>query len=224
MRLIPADNEAILKSGRPIYLLSSPGRNASGIMEYLKSQASGMSIQLNMECVYSNHFLDRKIYKIENTSGWQNIRKVRSGFEQVKYDQIFTDDGLFPLEGAFQRTNKKAAGGQFSLVLDNQLSVSPVMVFDNVCKEDFFSITVKRSRSSDAEEGFLIAEYEDAGSGIIRLQENKKIVGIHSDWELVRLNLTITGQPVDSTLKCFYLWQGKEQHLIDDLTVELDSK
>lgn len=224
MRLIPAENEAILKSGRPIYLLSSPGRNANGIMEYLKNQASEFSIQLEFNCIYSNHSLDTKIYKIQNTNGWRNIRKVRCGFEQLKNDQVITDDGLSPLAGALRRTKKEAAGGQFALVLDNQQSGSPVMVIDNVHKSDYISISIKRNRSSDSEQGFLIAEYEAEGSGTIRLQENKKVVGIHSDWELVRLNFTVTGQPSDSTLRCFYIWQGEGHQLIDDLTVEHDSK
>jgi hypothetical protein len=224
MRLIPGDNEAILKSGRSIYLLSTPGRNANGIMDYLNNQGSIFSVQLKSECIYTNYALDRKIYKIQNTSGWLNLRTIRCGFEQVQNEQVYTDDGLFSLAGGFQRTDKKAAGGQYALVLDAQRSKSPVMVFDNVHKDDFFSITVKRSRSPEAEQGFLIAEYEESGSGTVRLQENKKIVGIHSDWELVRLNLTVTGQPADSTLKCFYLWQGKEPQFIDDLTVEHDSK
>ena len=218
-RTLDADNEGILKSGRDLYLLSTPGRNAPLIVDYLDSCAAAVGVNLVKDTLYSNFNIQYHLLRIRNASGWTTVQERHAGFEEVADNVLFTDDGRNPLKGPFTRVENACASGVHSLKLGGEITQSPSLSLYPVLAGDRIEMTVKRSRGNDASMGVLEARYATAGQEEKAFESSEKLSTIHSRWELVRLAFTLEETPADSLLVCDYAYRGDGMQLIDDLVI-----
>jgi len=223
-RMVDADNESILKSGKNVFVLSTPGRNAALLCNYLDSCAQLYHINLSCDTVFKNDVLNSQILRIQNTSGWKISDRANCGFERGRNNSIYTDDEQTRLYGSYTLTHKFTSNGFYACELDNRLGQSPKYVINNVCKGDYLQVTVKRKREDGRDKGRLVVTYMGSESGQVIKAEEKKVSTINSRWELVRLSFTLFDQPADSTLTCFYEYNGDESYVIDDFGFKLFTK
>ena len=80
--MIDADNEAIFKSGKSIFIYSSPGRYSSSLIEYLRIQESLFNVPLLIDTVYSDLEKEQYLIRARNTT-WTTKNEITTGFEKI---------------------------------------------------------------------------------------------------------------------------------------------
>jgi hypothetical protein len=218
-RLLDASNESILKSGRDIYLLSSPGRNAGLVFHYLDSCAADAGVRLATDTVYSDPVTGYHLLRIFNMNGWTTVREGRYGFETIQDNAIPDDRGQYPLTGPVVRIGGSAGTGSHSIVLDEQHGRTPACRLSGVRKGDLLEWSIKRRRGTPGEQGEMVASYRTAGGEQRVHSVSERLSSIHPGWELVRLTMTVEEQPADSTVTGRYVYQGGDRQVVDDFSV-----
>ncbi len=218
-RLLEASNESILKSGKDIYLLSSPGRNAPDIARYLDSCAAGYGVMLRADTVFSDPMIDYSLLRINNLNGWTTTTEVRYGYETVIEGALLDDRGMNPLRGPTEQVSGSAGKGSHSLALGGQARSTPAFVLPGIRQGDLIEWTIKRNRGAEADDGELTASYtgNDGEKRIMTARE--RLSSIHPRWELVRLTMTVDEQPADSTVTGQYIFHGEGRQVVDDFSV-----
>ena len=217
-RMVDADNEAILKSGKNIYIFSTPGRNAIKLCNYFDNCALNMGISLSKDTVFTNSNKKEHIIRIRNNDNWKTINESRCGFEKIQGNTLLSDNEKTSLIGKFNLTGKEAFNGLHALKLDSTIPVSPEYIINNIGEGDYIEITVKRMKNNNPKKGMLVLCSSAPVNDSIIFTENNSVSSVSAKWELVRLNTDINFQPTDSTLSCFFKYPGDEVVFIDDLT------
>lgn len=223
MRLLEAGDEWILKSGKNVFLLSSPGRNGEFLISDLYEKSNALGIKLKTETVYTDELKGYHILKISNQDGWKVKQEFQCAFEQARDDYLLTDDGLKRLEGPFFQTDEAAASGEHSIWLDSQFDKSPAYVLSSVKQGDFIQASIKRYRGKEIPKGKLVIQYTDAETGDDVFKDVNTNYLIHSDWELVRIDFKVDHKPKENRIRCFYKHVGNQQ-LFDDFEIKHCSK
>ncbi len=219
-RMADADNEAILKSGRDIYILSTPGRNAETLYNYLHDHAQELGISLSADTVFTNSYNKEHIIRIQNNENWRTIYEGRCGFERTSGNVLLTDDEKGTLAGAFHLTTQQYYSGTRALKLDKVLADSPQYIINNVSEGDYFELTVIRMMNENAEHGYLVLHSSDPAIDSIMFTNWKTVADVGPKWDLVRLTAGIRHQPADSTVFCFFRYTGDGEAFIDDFTIK----
>lgn len=223
-RIIAVDNESLLKSGRDIYLLSTPGRNAFLLFNYLDSCATAYDVQLQLDTVYHNTLNNNLWLRVRNASGWTTLQDVACGFEISRGNIMYSDDGQFPMEGECIQIADSTANGSYAIRLGKGVTRSPGYVLTNVQQGDRIELIIKRGRSGGSEDGLLAIQYSDQEGRIKNIRQEKSLAGIHPRWELVRMNLTVEEEPADGRYFCYYEYRGEGTQVADDLVIRHFSK
>ena len=219
-RMVDADNEAILKSGKNIYILSPSGRNAIHLCNYLDKCALNMGISLSKDTVFTNSNKKEYIIRIRNNDNWKIINESRCGFEKIQGNTLLTDNEKTSLIGKFNLTGKEVCNGSHALKLDSTIPVSPKYIINNISEGDYIEITVKRRKNNNPKKGMLVLCSSAPVNDSIIFTESNSVSSISAKWELVRLNTDINFQTADSTLSCFFRYSGDEVVFIDDFTLK----
>ncbi len=216
--LIDANNEAVLKSGKNIYLLSTPMRNTNLLINYLDSCSKELGINLKRETVYSNMSKGEFIYKYSHIDNWHTESEGRCGFERVNGNNVLSDDERISLAGPFTLSDQEVCNGNWSLQLDTAHRFSPMFMINHVVKGDFIEATVKRRVGGDREKSVLVLASPNAKQDSLFIMSWKPLSRISSDWELIRLDVRVAHQPADSIVACYVNYSGDEAEYFDDLT------
>lgn len=72
-RAVDADPEAILRSGKNILVLSTPGRNSSSLINKLDSLGALNGISLLKDTLYENPFNQDIVFNIHSNESWQTL-------------------------------------------------------------------------------------------------------------------------------------------------------
>lgn len=218
-RMLDAENESILKSGKSIHVLSTPGRDANKLCNYLDSCFNHYNIAYLLDTVYSNNTTNEYMIRFSHKDGWFTRLNTRFGFEKETDDNLVSDDGGYSLTGDFERDAKKPANGRFTLeVLPNQQS--PEFIFDGVKAQDYFELTIKRRRNNNEREGNLHLYYSIPDSANVQIATGEYISHISSHYELIRLTADLTAISENAVLKCCYFNHGDQKEYVDDFTIK----
>ncbi|MBC8487468.1 MAG: hypothetical protein H8D45_15670 [Bacteroidetes bacterium] len=217
-RMVDADNEAILKSGKNIYVLSTPGRNAIKLINYLDNCALNMGISLSKDTVFTNSNKKEYIIRIRNKDNWKTINESRCGFEKIQGNTLSTDNEKTSLIGKFNLTGKEVCNGSNALKLDSTIPVSPKYIINNISVGDYIEVTVKRRKNNNPKKGMLVLCSSAPVYDSTIFTESSSVSSVSAKWEIVRLNTEINFQPANNTLSCFFRYSGDEVVFIDDFT------
>jgi hypothetical protein len=223
-RMVVVDNESLLKSGSNIYLLSTPGRNASMLFNYLDSCAFIYDVRLQLDTVYHNTVNNNLLLRVKNTSGWTTLQDIACGFEESRGDIMYSDDGLYAMEGDFIQTTDSTANGSYAARLGKGMTRSPGCMLEKVKKGDRIELIIKRRRFRDGGSGMLAIQYTGPEGKIKDIMQKESLAGIHPRWEVVRMNLTVEEQPADGRYFCYYEYLGEGTQVVDDLVIRHFSK
>lgn len=219
-RELDADDGGILRSGRDIYMLSSPGRNTLQLVNMLHEKASLLSISMEVDTVYYNENVNYYLLKMNNTSGWKQVKQAVFGFEQEIKGQLHSNDGLEHLSGTdYQLSDQKSANGLYALRLDKLTNTSPAYHLHGVEKGDYVQASIKRRRKNDPNPGILVIRYADAQTGETISHVEQEGDRIHPHWEIIRVNFLIAGQPKDGVVSIFYTYSGSSSENLDDFEI-----
>jgi len=223
LKMIDANNEAIFKSGRSIFIYSTPGRNADLLCNYIDSCSLNYGILYQRDMVYENSANNNHIIRLKNKSGWNEKLIGRFGFERFDGNTLFSDDEKYALSGQFNLTDICASNGYHSLILSENHSKSPELQVQKVFEGDYFEVTVKRKRDDHDGKGNLLLCSTGTDGKFYKIAEGQFVSVIHSDWELLRLCAEIHESPENGTLTCFYEYKGDAIEVIDDFTIKFFS-
>ncbi|MCX6270963.1 MAG: hypothetical protein NTU44_07035 [Bacteroidetes bacterium] len=233
LRMINADNESILRSGKDVYTLASPGRNEDNLSRYLFKAAAACGEILKKDTIFINSITGESIYRYRNMSGWSTVREASCGFEAQQGRYLLTDDGKTRIEGEFRITNKNTCNGNGALVLDKGLVTSPMFMISGVSPGDFIELSIKRKKepSKDYSDGELIIADAFPGKPCnILASISLPISNITENYTLIRLITRIPGpqsaSPVTltspvSTVYAYFLTKGTHTVLLDDFTYKV---
>lgn len=219
LRMVEASNESIFKSGKNIFVLSTPGRNAGIIGNYIDSCAALRGIAFEHDTAYHNSTINNTIIRYRNLSGWHEAGYYKVGFERFNGNYVFTDDEHYSFPGQVSISDQFASNGYHSYRLDSDHPKSPEISIPGVSVGDFIEITLKRKRNKSEEKGNLLMGIK-VPDGIYKPLANGQLVSvIHSDWEMVRLNVEITEVSGEGSVTCFYEGSKNNVEYIDDFVV-----
>jgi len=77
-RTVPADPEAILRSGKPMYLFTSPGRYPEEFLATLDSLAGHYAIALSRDTLFSNPFNRDLIIRFRHNDSWKTLDNLQN--------------------------------------------------------------------------------------------------------------------------------------------------
>ncbi len=216
--MLDAEIETILKSGKNIFVYSTPGRNANVLMEYFDSSANEIGISMERDTVFANCSDHEFIIKLKNSSNWKTIDEGVCGFEKTLDNKFYTEDGKTPLSGSFTQNKDESCNGVFSYMLNKTANMSPVIMLKNVSKNDYIELTIKRKISEDKNMGTLILSSYYPAQDSVYFITRTSLSAISNDWELLRISANITHQPLEGNINCFYQYNGNGHVYIDDLS------
>ena len=223
-RMIDADIEAILKSGKNIYLYSAPHQNAKTIINYLNISAHNFGVSLLIDTVFVNSNNYEYLIKISNNDDWKTINEGRCGFEKVVGNKLVTDNENMVLRGRFRLSNKKVCNGLYALKLSNDLKTGPKYIINNVSQGDYIEITIKRRKNKNEEKGEIVLCANGIKSDSILKVQSSSLSSISSKWQILRLSTEIKHQPANGTLSCYYRYEGDDVEYLDDFSFRLLSR
>lgn len=218
-RMIDADNEAILKSGKSIYIYSAPGRYSRSLIDYLRIQEANFNIPLVIDTVFSNLAKEQYLIRARNTDWFTKI-DISSGFEKIYNNYIYSEAGKEKFIGEFSLNTEEVCNGFNSIKLGNEYTQSPKMILQNVKKGDYFELTIRRRKNHLDNKGRLVIGFEDENKEPIYYTNEEKLSSVSSDWEIVRLSGTIETQPKFYSVVCYYQYTGSSEVYIDDFTIK----
>lgn len=215
-RLLDADNETILKSGKRIFVVSTPGRNAEVLCSYLDSCYNQYNINYSKDTVFFNSNTNEYIISFRDKDGWKAKMNSNFGFEKVEGEWLFSDDGMYRMGGSFERDSKRPANASYTLKIPPK-QLSPEFIFEDVDDGDFIEITIKRKRNKVEQIGNLHLYYSIPDSSNTEIAYGKYISHISEHYELLRLTAEVTELPANAILKCAYYNHGDNEEFVDDL-------
>lgn len=223
MRMRKANFEEALISGSGIHLYSKTGWNAPELCKFIELYAQDGGIGVLRDTVYSNEKLDEHIIRYTNTDGWKRTVDLTCGFEKQSQGQLYCDDERTILTGGFNVHEGIAVRGNHSILLNNDLSKSPLYILKGIKKGDVISSSVKSNCSIEAEiENLLIKfEYTDIHGNTIVLDSDPSHGKIHKDWYMSDLFAKIESQPAESIIRCYVEYKGIETVYLDDFTLKV---
>jgi hypothetical protein len=221
LNIIEADNESLMKSGKNFYVLSSPWRHADVLCNYLDSCGISYGIPFVKDTIFINQATSERIIRLKNISGWKEVSEIHFGFEYNQAGFLSSDDGQCTIPGFFEISEKKSCNGFHSLRLSNSISRSPEF---GATAGDYFELNVKRYKNKDDIKGNLLLSVIDQYGTELKIAEGKLIGSISSDWELVRLGVSLNDLPEGSRLVYYYSYTGNQEEYIDDLSIKHFSK
>lgn len=227
LRILESDPEVIMKSGRDIYLLSTPGRHADLVCRDIERLSAIVGVHLVKDTVYSCAGRPEVILRYSNSSGWKMIEEIDCGFDNINNNSISSDDGKYTATGPAMPDSLRALNGPYSIKLDRKLRNSPVFTIKGVVLGDFIEVIIKRLRNnkSNYTDGSLVLSETPGGikSGNVQV-EDAPFANIHEQWAIIRLKANVETQPAESTLYCNYQYLGNETILLDDLVIRHSRK
>ena len=217
-RILYADNQALLKSGKNIYVLYSPGRKAPQMIEYLRRNAARFKMDLTIDTVFVNSYKYEQLYRVRNNNNWRTVNEGICGFEYKKNNRIYTDDERTKLSGRFKPNRERHVNGLQSIELNSEYSQSPSFRINNVQKGDYVEIIIKRYPGKKEDNGKLVFSYQPLRGKRVEIKQDTALKGIGPHWEIMRINATIIEQPKDSTFQCYFQYDGEERIYLDDFS------
>jgi len=218
MQMIEVDDQAILKSGKCFYLLSSPGRNARMLCNYLDSCGKSYNIPISFDTIFTQPVTSEFVIRAQNKSGWKMISETHFEFENQLINTGF-ESGDISVNGVFEITDEESAHGNHSMKLNSEIPCSPEFEIHQLSVGDFFEITINRRKNNDAESGNLQLSVIRPGQSPICIEQSRKISSVSSYWEVHRLTATLTDFQVGNRLVLIYNYRGANEEFIDDLNI-----
>jgi len=219
MHMTDVDNQAILKSGKSIYVLSSPWRHAADLCNYFDSCGRISGITFLHDTVYRNPATSELVIRLSNISGWATASEMKFGFETVIANKLVSDDGQYYISGEFEISDQEAANGIHSMRLSSRYSKSPDFIIQSAIAGDYIEITIKRRKTHDEIRGNIVLSQISPDKTCQLLTKGKVVSSISSEYELIRLIYTLKDISKGAKLSCNYEYTGQNEEFIDDLAI-----
>lgn len=221
-RMPEVESEAIFKSGKDLYVYSSPGRNAHLLEESIYERSNLLGISMQKDTVFSNVTQNEFLYRFKNTSEWKTIYSGNCGFEQTMSGSSFTDDGEYQLYGNFVHETRNTCNGNKAIKLDSLTRRSPSYVLGNIAEGDYLVFTIGTSLMEDGDQSNRILkirpEFSDMDSLVhTEIYNSDKIT---PDWYFTRLSVKILKIPKDTVFSCFFEYSGDKVIYADDFSID----
>lgn len=218
-RMVDADNEAILKSGKSIFIYSYPGRYSSSLLDYLNIQESNYNISIEIDTVFSK--LENNSYLIRaRANNWTTKNDISIGFEKVIDGTMYSEAGKNMLRGEFSISTEEFCNGFNSIKLGNQHTQSPKLVLPRVQEGDYIELTIRRRKNNQEDKGKLMLGFENEDQEIIYHSNKETLSSVNPNWEILRLSTTIESRPKFNSIVCYYQYDGSSEVYIDDFKIK----
>lgn len=226
MRMRNANFEEVLLSGRGIHIYSKPGWNGPELCQYIENFAREAGIQVERDTVYSFSEIKEHIIRYRNTDGWETRLDLNCGFEKFNNDQLYSDNGLISLIGDFVVQDEISAHGNYSAVLEDDMTKSPYYTVKGTKSGDVISSSVKSnlSKTDNIENILITCEYTDIKGNLISLVSDPSPGRIHEAWYMSDFFAPIESQPADSSIRVYVEYTGNESVRLDDFTLKVYSQ
>lgn len=218
--MLKANSQTILKSGRNIFILSTPGRNAQLLCDKIKKESDIFGIDFKKDTVFSNAIRSEYLIKYINTSNWKTVNKGYCGFEKFYNGLAYTNDERISLKGPFLISHHFACNGNQSLMLNNKHRASPSFTITEVSKGDYLEFTIKHTihNGLNNENEQFILSIESNNSDSLVKTEFYKSKEIKPGWIFQRVSVEIIGDPADEIISCLFQYSGVNEIYIDDFS------
>ncbi len=219
-RMIDADIETVLKSGKKIFIIATPGRNASLLCKFVEDQAANYDVQIRKDTIIIDLSHEKYLIRYRHTDNWKQKNDIYYDFEEMNLTRLAIQEGDMLFHKSPNRTSIRASRGHLSYTLDERNRKTPVIHLNNVAQGDLVEASLKvyhRNLANTKPGTLLLTGTEDETGVIIQYSADSLLTPVNEDWSLMKLKAHIDIQPADSTLKCFYSIEGKDIHYIDDL-------
>jgi hypothetical protein len=191
-RTVEADPESILKSGRDIFIYSSPGRNASTLISWLDSLSFANSIEIQKDTVFVNPENDDKIIRVKNKLGW----KLKNS--DLSPTQL--------LRG--------------TVTLNSLGSVTERIVLSDVQEGDYIEVTTGILNQDIKNPGRLILKSLQSDTDGIYFEDSHSLQDIGNQWQLLRLRGRIQKTPIDGKMECLVYYPGRQTIKVRNLEIQ----
>lgn len=215
----PANNQSILKSGRNIYLYSTPQRRTGRILQYIEREAGKYNVDLRLDTVYRQEERHKYILRYRHADEWNTLKQVSSGFEITEEGSMLSDDGLMKLQGVYDRSRENVYNGLHSVMLDSTCRRSPGYLITDVLRGDYFEVTLKAFGLREGSRFGLVISSPEPQKDSVYIMTGQSLSRAGNGWELIRLCTRISSQPVDSTVVIFFNHHDKGTVFLDDFSV-----
>jgi len=214
-RMIDANIQTILRSGKSIYILSTPLRHASMLCNYLERKADSAGISFARDTAFSNVINNKYLINYSNLSNWKTVASGTCGFENKDNDLLFTNAGDIALTGLSHLSSKSKCNGIRSAILNNRMQMSPSFRITGIAEGDYLEFSIKHSIQNTGEDH---GEFVISSNSLnpYKITETYNSPEIKPGWILQRINVEITKQPKDSIITCCFTYSGKDEIYIDD--------
>jgi len=218
-RMLPADNNSIFKSGKSIYVLSTPGRYAHVLCNYVDSCAIQHGVNLEQDTVFRNTDKNEYIIHFSHNDTWKTIINTTCGFEKTINGQVYTDDEQYALIGTYTLSDSEVCNGLYSARLDQTNPRAPVFEINDTQEGDYIEVTIKRRASRLDPKGNLYLEVHPPDTSKYILAKGHYLTLVSDYWEIMRVNAEIGQLSPGSTIHCYYEYPGDKAEYVDDFFV-----
>lgn len=222
-RMVAADNESLIKSGKTFLLYDSPAHRYKELSGFLKEKFNAYEIPYAIDTLIAN--LDEQEYLIafKNLGAWQVVDERNCSFEMKSGDNFLADDGISILHGKAHTTARDHTSGQSSLLLSDKDSRGPAFHIPAVREGDIVQAEVcVRYRGFAWKENFTIGytlSGNDIQDSLSVTQESYLSHDVQRNWKLMRYTFLIQSQPADSMLIVYPRFEGNGEILMDDFRI-----
>ena len=218
-RMVEVDQETFFRSGKNIYVLSTPGRQAEALGAYIISHGEKAGVTFEMDTVYQDVEIDHFLIRYQPVASWREVYDIHFDFESTSDSTVFSMDGSWQMTGPMHRIRKTPADGMYSLYLDDDMRRSPSFTLPRLHDGDYLVIEGQRWRSHNKKKGsfYLFNSRNEI------IQEAQYVDRVSKKWELMRM-IRVIDSETDTDLFIRYDFPGTLGMGVDALSVKVYRK
>ena len=225
-RMVDTDNEAILKSGRNIYLYATPGRNTHQLCNYLEREAVKYGVQLVSDTVFSNTALSEYIIRYRHCDNWRIINDYICGFEKIAENTALTDDEKLVMDGTFELTSKSCNGAR-AIIMNPEINQTPYYRIHNIHPEDHFQLNLKCFSATNMEHEklqLMVCHQDQTVEERVIITRDHVSHEIKPGWRIKTTSFSIPDACLDSVYYICFRYTGDRDIMGDDFSLGIFSR
>lgn len=220
-RMIDSDTETIMKSGKNIYIYSTPGRNAKMLCKYIEVAANQYQISLVHDTVYSNSINSEYIICYSHADNWGELQNARCGFEKISDNNIYTDNGTLQLFGLAKVEEKMKVNGDHAIVLNAIQNETPAYQIKNLHPGDILEFSIKGYSKSNKDQDNLSLVVKNIQGEVT---DSFPVHATNTSREIIRgcrirrITCSVPNIKVDSFYYASFKYEGNTEIVLDDFS------
>ncbi len=218
-RMVEVDREALFRSGKNIYVVSTPGRQAPTLGAYIIDRGREAEVSFEVDTVYQDIEIEHYLIQYQPIESWKQVYDIHFDFESTSDSTVLSMDGSWQMTGPMHRIRKTPADGLYSLYLNDDLRSSPSFSLPPLKDGDYLVIEGQRWRSHNKKKGsFYLFNNENE-----IIQEAQFVDRVSKKWELMRMTRLIE-EATDKELFIRYDFPGTLGMGVDALSIKVFRK